>query len=585
MIRRLIPSTGLFAMLLLSSVAWSQEAAPGATSLVPDDALIVLRITNPRALIEQAAQPQIVSFVQSLPPYQQAMAEPQTKQVLGLIHFFENKYDAKLPELLGQLLGGGITLAVMPNDQNLMIVEAENGQMLQEVHDFFLTIAKGEAKNQGDPDRIKSAEYRGVQGWSFTAGESHAIAGNQLLLANKPEALKAALDRRAGEGGGSIADSAGFTAAEKAVGADAVATLYADMRVLKQLPGFQQALEQDQNPLVRLLFAPLLAGVNQATWLAAGITLDAQNVTVKLLADRGDGQPSPLNSFALPATEDEGAMPQLQVPRQIAGISLFRDLHKFYASKDELFGERTSGLIFFENMMGIFFSGKDLTEEVLAATLPDVRLVVAEQQYGDTTGTPAMQLPGFALVVKLRDPEAFHEVAEEAWQKAIGLINFTRGQKALPGLIIDKPIYEGTKYTIAAFAVADEPDKDAVDVRFNFQPALAVYGDHLIMSSTDALTRDLIDALAKESQQQVAPESGKHSLAVVQGAALASILQANRGAMVRQSMVEKGTSRETAEQETDALLAAIRYLDRVQVEAGEQDGLTAVTLSLGYRLP
>ena len=47
-----------------------------------------------------------------------------------------------------------------------------------------------------------------------------------------------------------------------------------------------------------------------------------------------------------------------------------------------------------------------------------------------------MKLPGFAVVLQLRDPAKFQEVMEEAWQKAIGLVNFTRGQKALPGLII-----------------------------------------------------------------------------------------------------------------------------------------------------
>ena len=52
-----------------------------------------------------------------------------------------------------------------------------------------------------------------------------------------------------------------------------------------------------------------------------------------------------------------------------------------FPSKDELFPERTSGLIFFENMMGIFFTGRDLTEEVLAETGSDIRVVVAEQQY------------------------------------------------------------------------------------------------------------------------------------------------------------------------------------------------------------
>ena len=97
-------------------------------------------------------------------------------------------------------------------------------------------------------------------------------------------------------------------------------------------------------------------------------------------------------------------MPNLVVPGQIAAVSMYRDLHQFYSAKDELFPDRTSGLIFFENMMGIFFSGKDLTNEVLAQTLPDIRVVVAEQRYDEKTGTPAMKLPGFAVVIQLRDP-------------------------------------------------------------------------------------------------------------------------------------------------------------------------------------
>ncbi len=576
--------------LLLGAIAQVDDAraddAPNAaTSLVPDDAILVLQVTNPKALIDRAFDDQIVSFVESLPPYQEAMSNPETQQALGVVRFFETKYDVKLPELLKKLTGGGITLAVLPGEQNLLIVEAEDAKMLEEVHEFFRTIAKGDAAKQGNPDRIKSADYRGVQGWSFGPGEVHAIVGNRLLLANKPETLKAALDRHADQGGSSIAKAPNYVAAQKALSSGAKVRLYADMRVLKQLPGFQQAIEQNQNPLGRLLFAPLLAGASQATWLSVGVNLEQDNLSVEVLADHGDNQPSALNSFAVPASPSDGAMPNLVVPRQIAALSFYRDLHKFYASKDELFGERTSGLIFFENMMGIFFSGKDLTEEVLAQTLPDMRFVVAEQKYDAKTGTPAMQLPGFAMVVGLRDPKGFDLVMKEAWQKAIGLVNFTRGQKALAGLIIDSASHQGTTYTTSFFSVADEDDKSAVDIRFNFQPALAIEGDHLIMSSTDALARDLIDALRKESQEHVKPVGGLHSLAMLKGAPLASILDANRDSMIRQNMVEKGHSREVAENEINGILMALKYLDSVKVQAGEKDGLTRLNISVGYKLP
>ena len=146
----------------------------------------------------------------------------------------------------------------------------------------------------------------------------------------------------------------------------------------------------------------------------------------------------------------------------------------------------------------------------------------------------------------------------------------------MPGLIIDSASHAGTTYTTAFFSVADETNKNAADVRFNFQPALAIQGDHLIMSSSDALARDLIDALQKQSAESTKPVAGKHSLAMLKSAPLASILNANRDAMVRQNMVEDGKSREDAEKEVDGILTVLNYLNDVQFEAGQQNGQRAV---------
>jgi hypothetical protein len=357
------------------------------------------------------------------------------------------------------------------------------------------------------------------------------------------------------------------------------------MSVLKQLPDFQRGLTQDDNPMTRLLFAPLLASINDATWLAAGITVGAETVDVDLQADRSASAETKPHAFALPQQAGQGAMPHLVVPGQIAGISLYRDLHQFYAAKDQLFPDRTSGLIFFENMMGIFFSGKDLTNDVLAQTLPDIRVVVAEQKYDEKTGTPALQFPAFAVIVQLRDPERFAPVIEEAWQKAIGLVNFTRGQQALPGLIIKSADYAGTEYTTSYFSVADEANKDGTDVRFNFRPAFAVAGDRLILSSTDPLARDLIDALRQEREQAAAPVDGQHSLVTVKSAPLTSVLEANREALIRQNMVEHGVSREEAEQSVGGLFTALKYLTDLEVAAGTRDDRSELTIRLQYALP
>jgi len=583
MIRRFLPLCLLGVACLVSGWVHAEDKIVPAAALVPDDAILVLRVVEPKALIERAYEPRIVAFVESLPPYKEAMAKAEMQQALTMVQFFESKYNAKLPELLGKLVGGGVTLAVGPNNSNLLIVDAEDAQMLAEIHDFFRTIAKSEAAKQNDPSRVASAVYRGIEGWKFGPGDSHAIIGARLLFSNKPETIKAAIDRQL-DYSGEAAPSRFQTLITPQASSQHQVTLFADMKVLKQVPGFEQGLKQDDNPLTRLLFAPFLAALQDATWVTAGANLTSEELAIDVNADRASAEATALNSFALPVDEGKGAMPNLTVPGQIAAISLYRDLHEFYSRKDELFPDRTSGLIFFENMMGIFFSGKDLTNEVLAETLPDMRIVVAEQRYDEKTGTPAMKLPGFAVVLQLRDPGKFHEVMEEAWQKAIGLVNFTRGQKALPGLIIRNSDHNGTHYTSSYFSVADEENRDAVDIRFNFQPALAVTGDRLIMSSSDALTRDLIEALKDQQEKGVAPQDGKHSLLELKSAPLAAVLDSNREALIRQNMVEDGKSREEAEQEVAGIFLLLKHLTQLKFEAETQADQSRVSIQLKYEL-
>jgi hypothetical protein len=358
-------------------------------------------------------------------------------------------------------------------------------------------------------------------------------------------------------------------------------TVFADLKPLMQIPQVAQLFEQQRkNPLASLAFAGIVESVRDSNWLALGLDIQDSTLILRSLVDgKTVAQTSPA-AFALPKEAGDGALPNLSVPRRIAALTLYRDLHEFYAAKDELFPDRTSGLIFFENMMGIFFSGRDLTNEVLAETRPDLRFVVAEQQFDPTIGTPQIKLPAFAAVLRLRHPEQFREVAEEAWQKALGLINFTRGQQALPGLIIDRPIHGETRFTVAYFSTAQIEDKTKLDTRFNLRPALAMPGDYLILSSTYGLARDLIDSLNHEKERTVKPLAETHSLVEIEGGRLASILEANRGVLVRGDMVKKGGTQEQAEAGIDMLITVVKLIERVELSIGVHEGLTQARLEM-----
>ena len=328
--------------------------------------------------------------------------------------------------------------------------------------------------------------------------------------------------------------------------------------------------------MAALLLAAYADALQGSAWTALELDCPDGRLCLRL---NGTGEPvrGGPKAFAWPTTAGDGTLPNLVVPRQVASLSLYRDLRHFYANKDALFPERTSQLIFFENMMGIFFSGRDIAEDVMGAVDPHVRLVVAEQAYDPAIGTPSVQIPAVALIFRMRDPKRFGIIAEEAWQKMLGLVNFSRGQKAQPGLIIDRLDHSGVRYSCAAFSHAEEKDKSNLDARFNFRPSVVHHGDYLIFSTTDGLANDLIDALAKPSPKPIA---AINSLLEIDGPRIASLVEANRESMIRDNMVKKGQTREQAEKGVAAIPAIARALGAATLRMGAPDGKMVAELNL-----
>ena len=585
MLRKTTILTAFTLSVLYAQAARAADANAPASTWIPDDAIVVLEVSQPKALMDRILTDKVIETVTALPVYKDQVAKPGFQHVKNLVQYFENKFDSDWKTIVGKLVGGGITLAVGPNETTVLVVEAEDAKMLQEVHDFILLMAKTDAQNKGQPDKVVSVEYRGQTAWCMGPDESHTIVGNRLLLSNKPEALVAALDLRANPNGASLAKVPTYQAAKEGMGSGSMASIFVKTGVLKHVPNIQQALAQNNsNPMVSLLFAPVITAIQESTWAAVGVGMQGESLTLDIVTDGTISDPATPEGFASPDGA-AGALPNVNVPRKIAGMSFYRDLHKFYGAKDELFPERTGGVIFFENMMGIFFTGRDLTDEVLAETGPEVRLVVAEQKYAPEIGTPAVKIPAFAAIFRLKDPKKFQPIAEEAWQKGLGLINFTRGQAAEPGLIIDREIHSDVKFTIAAFSAAGEENKEALDMRFNFQPTLAMPEDYMVISSTSQLAKDLIDALQKEKADATKPLPGVHSMMELDATQLASILEANWDALVRNNMVEEGNTREKAEADLGGMMLILKYVGNFELMSGVSKGQSRTRLQLDLNLP
>jgi Protein of unknown function (DUF3352) len=558
------------------------EKLPPTAEWIPQGAVLTVEITQTKPVLDLLLDEQTIAAATSVPEFKQALGSPQFAQFRAVVAYLEATLNTDWKTAARKLVGG-VSLTVYPSGGALLTVEAQDAELLKRLHDIILQFAKGEAEKAGQPNRVVSSEYQGITAWTFGADEAHAVIGNRLLIANRPAVLKAALDVRAGANGKSLAASPAYQSARKALEANALGLALVNMEMLKQNPGIKDALAANTNPLATFLFAGVAETLRDSTWLAFGLHVQADTLALHALTDGKPGESSTA-AFAVPANPTEGALANLCVPRTIAAMSFYRDLHGFYAAKDKLFPDRTSGLIFFENMMGIFFTGRDLTDEVLAELKPETRIVVAEQQYDAKSGTPRVKFPAFAAIFRLQHPEKFRDVAEEAWQKALGLINFTRGQKAEPGLILDRPVHGKTQFTASRFPMPTEKEIQDADVRFNFRPALAMLGDYLVLSSTEGLACDLIDALQDEMTKPIQPRAGTNSLVELDGGQLASILNANRENLVQNNMLEKGHTQEQAGRETDLLLTLVKLVGKTKLEIGTREGQTKANLEVQLKL-
>jgi hypothetical protein len=582
--RRLALVTGLvWTFLAPRAASLAGDPAP-ASDWIAREAVVAIEVSRPEMILDKVLDPGVAEVITAIPAARKLLAQPGYQQFVGLVGLLESRLGMDWRTGLRNLVAGGITFAAKVDGGTLLIIDAKDRKVLDQLHNFLFDLAKAEAQKQGRPEQVSSKDYRGTTTWTFGPNEAHAIVGNRLIVANRRDALESVLDLRAEAGIKGLSSHAGFKAAREAAG-DAPAMAYLNLAILKLAPGVGKALSEAKNPLTSLLFAGLTEAFQESTWFSLAARLDGAALEVEATVDGSARGKSGAAAFAVPAKPDQGALPNLSVPRRIAGLTFYRDLHGFYAAKDELFPERTSGLIFFENMMGIFFSGMDLTEEVLAETGPEVRFVVANQAYDPAIGTPQVQIPAFAAVFRLRHPKEFGEVVEEAWQKALGLINFTRGQQALPGLVIDRVNRGEIKLSVASFRPPKPQDNKAIDSRYNFRPALARAGEFLILSSTDGLAGDLIDALAKEAASPRRPRPSATSLLTLDGPQIVSLLRADRENMVLQNMTEKGHAREEAEQEIDLLTTLADCVGKTRLSLAIPEGRPRASLKIEFKAP
>jgi hypothetical protein len=555
------------AALFFGALVAAAQTTPPAADWLPDGAIYALHVDQPAALLDLATELKLPAHLLGASPNKST-----DKGFQLLVDTLSKRAGTDWKGLVANLIGGGITYAMYPGENSVWVFDAKDALVLDSLQQFVKVLAG--AQHLAAPASAKPAatfyqEYPGnTAAWSLDGKQFFARTGNRLLLASRGEVLKTLFTPHPQS---SLASSPLYLQAKHALG-DTSALAYVNMAALNQYPPIQKGLALSTEPFDVILNGAWKQSLRDAHWLATGLTIERAGAAKKLhlhLVTDGKLTPTAAGAFTLPGSS--GVLPNLTVPRELAAATLWRDLGKFYALRETLFPQKTSGGILLENFMEIFFTGRNLTEDVFSRFHPQVRLVVARQQYDPAIGSPDEQYPAAALVFRT-DPQSsadFGEVLEEAWQKAVGLTNFTRGQNALPGVILDRQTYGGVPFTFGYFSPRAEKDRAHLPVRFNLRPAIVHAGPYIILSTTDGLARDLIDAVNKEDGRSPAQTSNTHTvLEVTSPAEIAALLQVDKASMVRQSVLTSGKKPEQAAREFDRNLAWLDKLNRAKLSIG-----------------
>ncbi len=583
----LVPAIAVFGLVLAGRQA-SAQSAKGA-GWIAQDAAIYLEIAHPEHLIDRATSASFQQMLYAVPAYSRYLKNPKYKEFRSVVEFVSGKLGTTWDKGLRDLAGGGIVAAVEAEPGKaprvIVAITPRDAAFLTKSIATLNELARKDAADKKKPDPIKAWEHRGVAGFIPEKG-AYAVVDGTLVVADGPDTLKSVVNR-ARDGAKSfkpLVDDPEWQLRKKAMRGDAFAWGLVRLDRLRAIDKAKFTVpDREKTPAGATFFlGSWVEVIRKAPWAAASLTWTDRHMAVELnLPNPPGGYPDSLKGFLPP--KGSGAAPLIMPPGVIGTVSLWRDFSAIWEARTELLPPETvQGLAQLDTTAGQFFGGRDFGSGVLGALSNHWRLVIARQNLADLKPAPDVKYPAFALIMGLRpEDDEFAQQLKVAFQSFIGLVNLGGAQTKAPPLEMGSETVEGVTIATSHFKVpkiaqGDKPPP--VHLRYNFSPSVAQVGNDFILSSSVALTRDLIKAL----KNPPAAPAGGTLVAEADGPELVKLLELNRSRLVMQNMLERGNDKSQAEEGVSTLFQLLRYLGHGRLMV--QDGTESVKLALDFAL-
>lgn len=573
---------GLLAIFLVASMsagnsAVGQSATGDGANIFPETTNFFLQVDQPDQLVEKILNHPLRDKIESLPPVQEALNSPQMKQGRIGLAFLETRIGEQWLPALKKLTDHGLFVGAELQSESFGVAfHSSDEALLKKTAGEILGFIKGQAGE----DAFEVKDYRSGK---FAELDNVILArfGEWFIVSNKSEYAKKMADNLldgivAGkELTGTLASNSAFASAWKTMSGDIRA--FADLEILRKAGTAKQLFAgTTDNPGVELIFGGILEAFENANHVGASLDLSDESLALKTsLPFQADSFRESREFYF--GNQAMGRAPlAIEVPGLLAQVTSYRDLGRWWLAKEDLFPENViAQLALADSQLSTFFGGADFGEEILGALQPGLQVLVKEQNYQDGQ-EPDIKLPAFALVGRLQNP-ARETRFRISFNSFITLLNLSEDTE-MPQFDVQTMNQGDYRITSAKYLMEDAAGEGLLFT--NFSPSIAFQDDYMIVSSTEEFAHELAQATRKLNPDL---SSESNTRLVLNAAPIKKQLELNRKALVAQSMVDSGKSREQSAAEVDLVLSFLDYAGGLVADYRIEPGQMVLDIRLDFR--
>lgn len=523
-------------------------------------------------------------------PWTTFLAQPNMQPLVQMLPGFLSATRTDLDAAVGALLGRDLTIAFHPEagGTGLAWIAASvprDADRTRRVVDQLLRLAGLASLGKGGTGTTirEIGEHQVV-----ALGPQLGICMTEevLYIASGSKPIEHALTLARNRTDARLVDAAAHDSARRHGGPTARAHAFIDVDKLRDL-GVKLTTKMTQ-PLGAFLFGGWWHHIVQGDSVSLALNANGRDLSLRGAIEGAATLPADRTAF-LTGTPGSARRSTAGVDGVVADIVVTRAWADLFAERESLLDVHgASKVAEFATNISTLMGGFDFLDDFLPGVAGPVRFLTLHRTEFPAGRDVTPKLPAFVLVGRLagNDRAGLAQRIETAAMMTFSFLNYEAAKKNQTPLQMNIDAAGGTRILTTSFlrdvAADDDASTTISGIRYNFEPAVTVVDDHLIIASTAAAARAVAKAYGGGTGRAT-PTGGDHGALDLR--LLGETLRANREELIAQRMLEEDVTQRQAAGFFDALFDILGYVRAMTLQSHTETEGAAAELRLNLSQP